>query len=496
MDYLFKSSVAGLAANAMEGKDILDINDKLIQTSDAEWAGSANDVINKICSYINNGASNTCSDINTGYDEPPDHPSNFLKEEGLYLIKSYFESNMNTSMIMKLFLEYEKEDVDVKTGGGFADMASGMGESFAGIANGASGSMANLAEGIQDSRLGDIANGAGENLANLVEGNKDNRPADIASDTGDSLHGIASGAGLANLVNGTKGEGLADLVNGTKGEGLAGIASGAGLANLVNGSKKEDPVDLNKESNGADDLAKGDGPSSTILPPKDGVKNTEPTEIMSVWSNKVSKQIECSKFVHERIKKLIHTIYRNTLNELNNDGSNMLKELLQDTRLKFRTKINNERINAIKELLDALKPYLSLEDDNLRKDSIKKYLHATGNMYYYLINEDTTTDYSDSVKNVKSLVDNVKDQDELKYVVSKMAKKYDDFINALDLKFNSSTLTETNKEGSIVEDIMRGPSDFFNTSKKNGGSKNNKITKKHRYKTTKKRRIKYKNRTR
>ena len=463
MDYLFKSSVAGLAANAMEGKDILDINDKLIQTSDAEWAGSANDVINKICSYINNGASNTCSDINTGYDEPPDHPSNFLKEEGLYLIKSYFESNMNTSMIMKLFLEYEKEDVDVKTGGGFADMASGMGESFAGIANGASGSMANLAEGIQDSRLGDIANGAGENLANLVEGNKDNRPADIASDTGDSLHGIASGAGLANLVN---------------------------------GSKKEDPVDLNKESNGADDLAKGDGPSSTILPPKDGVKNTEPTEIMSVWSNKVSKQIECSKFVHERIKKLIHTIYRNTLNELNNDGSNMLKELLQDTRLKFRTKINNERINAIKELLDALKPYLSLEDDNLRKDSIKKYLHATGNMYYYLINEDTTTDYSDSVKNVKSLVDNVKDQDELKYVVSKMAKKYDDFINALDLKFNSSTLTETNKEGSIVEDIMRGPSDFFNTSKKNGGSKNNKITKKHRYKTTKKRRIKYKNRTR
>ena len=99
MNYLFKSSIAGITASAMEGKEILDVNDKLIQTSDAEWAGTANDVVDKICSYINNGVGDTCADINTGYDGPPDHPKDFLKVEGTNLVKTFFESNPINSLI-------------------------------------------------------------------------------------------------------------------------------------------------------------------------------------------------------------------------------------------------------------------------------------------------------------------------------------------------------------------------------------------------------------
>jgi hypothetical protein len=432
MDYLLKSSVAGITASAMEGKEILDVNDKLIQTSDAEWAGTANDVVDKICSYINNGVGDTCADINTGYDGPPDHPKDFLKVEGTNLVKTFFESNMSTATIMKLFLEYEKEEEgnnDVKTGGG---------DSIPEVPKVDVPEVPKV--DVPEVPKVDVPEIPKVDVPEIPKVDVPEIPKvdvpEIPSPEDDPTKALGLAAGVAGID-------------------VGGLAGAAGL-----------------------------GGADGILPPKDGVRSTEPGEIMRVWSNKVGKQIECSSFVHERVKKLIQTVYRNTLQELEEDGSKILKDALEETRLKFRTKINNERIDALKTLLDALKPYLSLEDDNLRKNGIKQYVHAVGDLYYYLINEDTSTDYSNSVNKSKTYIDNIKEEDELKAVVTKMAKKYDDFIDALNLKFTVPPTTQTDKEGTIIEDIMRNP---FET--KTGG--NNRLHNK-----TKRRRIKSKNRTR
>jgi hypothetical protein len=410
---------------------------------------------------------------------------------------------------MKLFLEYEKEEDennDVKTGGGpdpnianlagaAAGAATGNPSDLAGLAAGAAGADPNTAKlagaaagaatGNPSDLTGLAASAAGADpdtakLAGAAAGAAAGNPGDLAGLAADAAGGdipevpgapevpsvpeVPSAEDIAIDKAGAELQGLADGDDPTKALGIAAGAAGIDAGGLAG--------------------AAGLGDANGFLPPKDGVRSTEPGEIMKVWSNKVGKQIECSKFVHERVKKLIQTVYRNTLQELEEDGSKILKEALEETRLKFRTKINNERIDALKNLLDALKPYLSLEDDKLRTNGIKQYVHAVGDLYYYLINEDTSSDYSNSVKKSKAYIDDIKEEDELKAVVTKMAKKYDDFIEALNLKFTVPPTTQTDKEGTIIEDIMRNP---FET--KTGGNKKSRNK-------TKKRRIKRKNRTR
>ena len=255
MENLLKSSVAGIAATAMDGQTILGVNEKLKQADDSEWAGAANDVIDKMCSYINNGASDDCDGINTGYDKPPNHPNEMLKEEGTKIMKEFYESNMDSSTIMKLFLEYEKEEIEtnLKKGGGLADLSK--------LAAGAGSS------GLDPSKL---ASGAG------------------VSDFDPSK--LATGPGSSELDPSK-------------------LAAGLGSSNL-------DPSKL----------AAGTGITS-ILPPKDGIKSTESDEIMKVWLTKVGKQISCSKYVHDRIHKVIKTIFSNTLKELNDDGIEMIKKI-------------------------------------------------------------------------------------------------------------------------------------------------------------------------
>lgn len=406
MENLLKSSVAGIAATAMDGQTILGVNEKLKQADDSEWAGAANDVIDKMCSYINNGASDDCDGINTGYDKPPNHPNEMLKEEGTKLMKEFYESNMDSSTIMKLFLEYEKEEIEtnLKKGGGLADLSK--------LAAGAGSS------GLDPSKL-------------------------------------ASGAGVSDFDPSK-------------------LASGLGSSNL-------DPSKL----------AAGTGITS-ILPPKDGIKSTESDEIMKVWLTKVGKQISCSKYVHDRIHKVIKTIFSNTLKELNDDGIEMIKKIFDVPRKQICSKINKERILAKKSCANVLERFLELEDDKLREGSIKDYVTAVGDMYPYLLNEEKYENGENAVEIVKKdYIEKVKDKELLKKIITGLdIKKYADFINILDMEGISKTSEGTSKKSGSGASVSGGDWGIISSILLTGGKKKGKR------KFTKKQRKQRKNRTR
>jgi len=420
MENLLKSSVAGIAATAMDGQTILGVNEKLKQADDSEWAGAANDVIDKMCSYINNGASDDCDGINTGYDKPPNHPNEMLKEEGTKLMKEFYESNMDSSTIMKLFLEYEKEEIEtnLKKGGGLADLSK--------LAAGAGSS------GLDPSKL---AAGAG------------------VSDFDPSK--LATGPGSSELDPSK-------------------LAAGLGSSNL-------DPSKL----------AAGTGITS-ILPPKDGIKSTESDEIMKVWLTKVGKQISCSKYVHDRIHKVIKTIFSNTLKELNDDGIEMIKKIFDVPRKQICSKINKERILAKKSCANVLERFLELEDDKLREGSIKDYVTAVGDMYPYLLNEEKYENGENAVEIVKKdYIEKVKDKELLKKIITGLdIKKYADFINILDMEGTSKTSEGTSKKSGSGASVSGGDWGIISSILLTGGKKKGKR------KFTKKQRKQRKNRTR
>jgi len=417
MDKLVQSAVTGLVSRAGEGVQIMDLNDEIVNLERDKWVQGVNNLLDKVCSYINKGASNSCSGIDTQYgDVVPDHPSVQLKTETINLFSTFLNENANPEKLLSMLTKYEpipqkkiqaSESSSVsqqqvsdkescvcekpgKNGGTIPTNLMGGGGPFS------VGKLAGAAGGIPD--VGKLAGAAG---------------AGGIPDVG-KLAGAAGAGGIPDVGK------LAAAGAG----GLAATGAGASAGGVAN-----------------------------ILQPG-AITSSDSGKIIKTIVNTQGNYISCNRSVHDRIKKIIESIFRGSLKELNTNAADNLKAIFKSHIEYSRKKLNDERIHTGENTLKLFAPLFSIGDDKYKEFAINGYVHTLAEMYEYL-------KYREEYENgesTKDIIENhrqkIPDEALLKKTLKTLSKKHQEFANIMGGETGGMSISSTETGGTVFDNIM------------------------------------------
>lgn len=223
------------------------------------------------------------------------------------------------------------------------------------------------------------------------------------------------------------------------------------VATTVGGGAAGDPTAA--LAGAAGDLG-GAGSVADILKPG-GTMSSDPKEIVKAIIDKQIKYTSCNKIVHDRIKDMLSSIFRNSLRGLNEDAVENMKSIFKEHIEFSRKKINDERINIREDKLKLFAPLLTVEDEKYKLFAIKGYVTTLAEMYEYLQYRE---EYENG-KSVKEIINTHKgkiNNDELlKKVLKDLPKKYDEFAKLMGGEADGGASTmDAPAEGNIFQNIM------------------------------------------
>lgn len=385
MDKILAGAVAGVASKAGDGIQVLDINDEIMNLETDKWVQYVIELLDATCNYINNGASTSCSGIDTQYgNDEPEHPKEILQKESNQLLKRFIGENANPDKLLSMLTKYEKiapKSASHETG----------------------------SDGSDKPTESSTQNGACV-CEKPIKNDSDDVNKDKPITTDNTEVAVATTVGDNNKS--------ADL--------MSGGANGLGGTNSV--------ADMLK-------------PGSSI--------STDPKKIVKTIVDKQVKYALCNKFVHDRIRDLLKSIYRNSLKELNKDADEHMESIFKEHIEFFRKKINDERINTREDKLKLFAPLLSLEDEKYKLLAMKGYITTLAEMYEYL-------QYREEYENgqsVKEIIythkDKINDNELLMKVLKDLPKKYDEFVKLMGGEVDEEVnIMDVPGEGNIFQNIM------------------------------------------
>lgn len=390
MDKILQGAVAGAASKVGEGIQVLDINDEIMNLETDKWVQGVVELLDATCGYINNGASTSCSGIDTQYgSEEPEHPKEILQKESNQLLKRFIGENASPDKLLSMLTKYEKiipKSVSQETESGKSDKLPAQ-------------SSACVCEK-PVKKGGDVHE-------------------DKSSITGGTEVGVASA--LSGNINPT------EMMSGGAGDlpDTGALTSTTGDSGLVN-----------------------------MLKPG-GTMSSNPKKIVKTIVDKQVKYTACNKIVHDRIRDLLESIYRNSLRELNKNADENVKSIFKEHIEFSRKKINDERINTREDKLKLFAPLLTVEDEKYKLLAMKGYITTLAEMYEYL-------QYREEYENgqsVKEIINTHKgkiNNDELlKKVLKDLPKKYDEFAKLMGGEADGGASTmDAPTEGNIFQNIM------------------------------------------
>ena len=407
MEKIIAGTVAGVASKAGEGIQILDINDEIMNLETDKWVQGVVELLDATCGYINNGTSTSCSGIDTQYgSEEPEHPKEILKKEGNQLLGKFISENVSPDKLLSMLTKYEKivpKSVSQETESDESDKSTKP---------------------------------STQNEACVCE-----KPVKKGGDVKEDEHPISGGTevAVATAVGGNvKHAGI--MSGGAAGDPTAALAGAAG-----------DPTAA--LAGAAGDLG-GAGSVADMLKPG-GTMSSNPKKIVKTIVDKQVKYTSCNKIVHDRIKDMLSSIFRNSLRELNKDADENVKSIFKEHIEFSRKKINDERINIREDKLKLFAPLLTVKDKEYKLFAIKGYVTTLAEMYEYL---QYRKEYENG-KLVKKIINTHKgkiNNDELlKKVLKDLPKKYDKFAKLMGGEADGRASTmDAPAEGNIFQNIM------------------------------------------
>jgi len=396
MEKIIAGTVAGVASKAGDGIQVLDINDEIMNLKTDKWVQGVVKLLDATCGYINNGTSTSCSGIDTQYgSEEPEHPKEILKKEGNQLLGKFISENVSPDKLLSMLTKYEKivpKSVSQETESDESDKSTKP---------------------------------STQNEACVCE-----KPVKKGGDVKEDEHPISGGTevAVATAVGGNvKHAGI--MSGGAAGDPTAALAGAAG--------------DLGGAGSVADMLKPG------------GTMSSNPKKIVKTIVDKQVKYTSCNKIVHDRIKDMLSSIFRNSLRELNKDADENVKSIFKEHIEFSRKKINDERINIREDKLKLFAPLLTVEDEKYKLFAIKGYVTTLAEMYEYL----QYREKYENGKSVKKIINTHKgkiNNDELlKEVLKDLPKKYNEFAKLMGGEANGRASTmDAPTEGNIFQNIM------------------------------------------
>ena len=392
------------------GDQLQDINKSIREVKDAKWVSATKETIDKMCSYLNNGAKK-CE--NNGYgDEDPPLPKDYVKDIARRKVLDYVKEFSPANLI-----DYLTEYPDVKKTP--AEIKRERQDA------------AEEAKNKCDCHCHDVAKVKDENEDIEDENNDLNA---IAT-------GLVGGIAIANSKtdNNTMSGGMAAV------RGAAGAASSASemavnlkeqatekiadakeqTENTVEGAKEQAEQIVadakNTEVPSFKDMSKGfasvveaskdkDGEEENIQLTEDDLQSTDAEKIIEFWNAKVADMIDCKKQVHERVERLCASIFRLGFQELTmypNEHTKNMEDFFEK-----HSNLGRERLN--KERIDTYKTHLSLFNDLLdREEGIMGYVKVLSELYPYLLKAELFEDGPDAKKEVENYMKPIRDNKKL-----------------------------------------------------------------------------------
>jgi hypothetical protein len=429
MEKIIAGTVAGVASKAGDGIQVLDINDEIMNLETDKWVQGVVKLLDATCGYINNGTSTSCSGIDTQYgSEEPEHPKEILKKEGNQLLGKFISENVSPDKLLSMLTKYEKivpKSVSQETESDESDKSTKP---------------------------------STQNEACVCE-----KPVKKGGDVKEDEHPISGGTevAVATAVGGNvKHAGI--MSGGAAGDPTAALAGAAGDPTAALAGAAGDPTAALAGAAGdptaalagaAGDLG-GAGSVADMLKPG-GTMSSNPKKIVKTIVDKQVKYTSCNKIVHDRIKDMLSSIFRNSLRELNKDADENVKSIFKEHIEFSRKKINDERINIREDKLKLFAPLLTVEDEKYKLFAIKGYVTTLAEMYEYL----QYREKYENGKSVKKIINTHKgkiNNDELlKEVLKDLPKKYNEFAKLMGGEANGRASTmDAPTEGNIFQNIM------------------------------------------
>lgn len=396
MEKIIAGAVAGVASKAGEGIQILDINDEIMNLETDKWVQGVVELLDATCGYINNGTSTSCSGIDTQYgSKEPEHPKEILNKESNLLIKNFINENASPDKLLTMLTKYEKIISE------------------------------NISQESESRKSDGPTESSTQNKACVCD-----KPVKEGGDVKEDEHPISGGTEVAAATA---------------------VSGNIKPTRLMSGGVSGDPTTA--LAGAAGDL-RGAGSVADMLKPG-GTMSSDPKEIVKAIIDKQIKYTSCNKIVHDRIKDMLSSIFRNSLRGLNEDAVENMKSIFKEHIEFSRKKINDERINIREDKLKLFAPLLTVEDEKYKLFAIKGYVTTLAEMYEYLQYRE---EYENG-KSVKEIINTHKgkiNNDELlKKVLKDLPKKYDEFAKLMGGEADGGASTmDAPAEGNIFQNIM------------------------------------------
>jgi len=447
MDKLVQSAVTGLVSRAGEGVQIMDLNDEIVNLERDKWVQGVNNLLDKVCSYINKGASNSCSGIDTQYgDVVPDHPSVQLKTETINLFSTFLNENANPEKLLSMLTKYEpipQKKIQASESSSVSQQQVSDKESCVCEKPGKNGGTipTNLMGGGGPFSVGKLAGAAGG-----------------IPDVG-KLAGAAGAGGIPDVGKLAGAAGAGGIPDVGKLAGAAGAGGIPDVGKLAGAAGAGGIPDVGKlAAAGAGGLAAtGAGASAggvaNILQPG-AITSSDSGKIIKTIVNTQGNYISCNRSVHDRIKKIIESIFRGSLKELNTNAADNLKAIFKSHIEYSRKKLNDERIHTGENTLKLFAPLFSIGDDKYKEFAINGYVHTLAEMYEYL-------KYREEYENgesTKDIIENhrqkIPDEALLKKTLKTLSKKHQEFANIMGGETGGMSISSTETGGTVFDNIM------------------------------------------
>ena len=449
------------------GDQLQDINKSIREVKDAKWVSATNETIDKMCSYLNNGAKKCESN---GYgDEDPPLPKDYVKDIARIKVHGYIKEFSPADLIdylteypdvkktpaeikrereetakeendtcecpyryaAKTKVENEvnedenNDDIATALAGGIAiansktdnTMSGGVGPLAipAGLAavKGAAGAASSALE-----MAGNLKNTVAEKVEDTkkqVEDAKEQATEKVAEVKDQAQTAVAdvkdqAQTAVADVKDQAKDQ-IADAKEQT--EQIAADATEQAKQTVADAKTTEVPSfeDMSKGFASVVEASKDkDGEDEDIQLTEDDLQSTDAEKIIEFWNAKVADMIDCKKQVHKRVERLCNSIFRLGFQELTMspiEHIENMEEFFEKHSNLGRERLNNERI-------DTYKTHLSLFNDLLdREEGIMGYVKVLSELYPYLLKAELFEDGPDAKKEVENYMKPIRDNKKL-----------------------------------------------------------------------------------
>ena len=387
------------------GDQLQDINKSIREVKDAQWVSATNETVDKMCSYLNNGAK-PCE--NNGYgDNAPPLPKDYVKDIARIKVHGYIEEFSPADLIDYLteYPDVKKTPAEIKR-----ERETDKEE-----------------KDKCDCQCHDAAKADTENddTDKVDKENDDN--VDESSELESIATGLAGGIAILNskpnntmsggYMNGILPDQVAAEVEGANNQAAAAVdgandqaAAAVEGANDQAAAAAEKVPSLQDTQQAVPFMNASKKDEEDIQLTDDDLHSTDAEKIIKFWTTKVADMIDCKKQVHKRVERLCASIFRLGFQELTMSPIEHIENM--EDFFEKHSNLGRERLN--KERIDTYKTHLSLFNDLLdREEGIVGYIKVLSELYPYLLKAELFEDGPDAKKEVENYMKPIRDNKKL-----------------------------------------------------------------------------------